>query len=182
MWTLFENASLEKFKPSLSHINSIFDVTIVLVANLWCWCGEQQLCSRNASKRCRPIFSVLLVSFLWCVLLGPCEGSRRKINFTLLAPEEPPEEEERLNEILPTVRIGLEFVSNPTTGKLPSHLYDLGLHYRDTNGSATIGPLAAFELKDQTGMFCSIFTLTIFSTISITYIVHIILQKMFLIL
>lgn len=161
MWTLLQNASLRKSKPLLSNISFIFDVAIVLVVNLWCWCGEQ-LCIRNSSKRSRPIFNVLLASFLWCVLLGPCDGSRRKINFTLLAPEVPPEEEERLNEILPTVRIGLEFVSNPATGKLPSHLYELGLHYRDTNGSATIGPLAAFELKDQTGM---LFQIQIYSVI-----------------
>ncbi|KAK7571986.1 hypothetical protein V9T40_014458 [Parthenolecanium corni] len=152
MWTVLENAS-QKFKHLLSNINFIVDVTIVLVANLWCWCGDKNLCFRNANKRSRPIFNVLLASFLWCVLLGPCDGSRRKINFTLLAPEVPPEDEERLREILPTVRIGLEFVSNPKTGRLPSHIYDLGLHYRDTNGSATIGPLAAFDLKDQTGMF-----------------------------
>lgn len=140
-------------EPAISNMNFIFGVIRGSTENSRHWRaggGEPNFRFWNPSQS-RALFHALLVSLVWCALFGPCQGTRRKINFTLLAPEVPPEDEEKLSEILPTVKIGLEYVSNPKTGKLPSDLYDIGFNYHDTNGSAATGPLAAFDLKDQTG-------------------------------
>lgn len=106
-------------------------------------------------KKRKPVFlKAILIVVVWWVLVGSCTASRRKVRFTIIAPEISVEDEEVLGEILPSVDLATRIVSNPVTGLLPG--YEIQLHYRDSKCSPTYGPLAAIELRNDSGKFSNI--------------------------
>lgn len=134
-----------KFKFLISDIRILS--AIGRCANLMsAFCGH---CPRL--KTFRPIFVNLILALTVCyVFVGSCEAKRRfKIQISVIAPSSPSEDEEILDEIVPSVKLAIEAVTNPIHGILASH--DIELLYRDTNCSATFGPLAAIDLHNASG-------------------------------
>lgn len=100
--------------------------------------------------RLKNAANVLLLFFIYA-LIGSCagSGSHRKVRITVIAPEKATQDEETLGAILPAVDLAIKAVANPVRGRLAG--YEIEHLYRNSNCSATYGPLAAIELHNMSG-------------------------------
>ncbi|KAI5741382.1 hypothetical protein M8J76_013003 [Diaphorina citri] len=73
------------------------------------------------------------------------------VRFSVLAPQNRESHEQTMQTILPSIQLAVRSVADPKHGKLPN--WNITLTYRDTNCSSTDGPMAAFDLHNQSDAF-----------------------------
>ncbi|XKL59229.1 hypothetical protein PGB90_000245 [Kerria lacca] len=136
----------DKFKLSTSNTNFPFDRAISVFNCTRLLFSDTRFNYGIRLENSKIVSHFIIVLFMWCVLVGSCTGSHKKIRFTVIAPKVSVEDEEVLGEILPSIELAMKVVTDPINGLLSN--YEIELNYRDSQCSTTHGPLAAVELHN----------------------------------
>lgn len=100
-----------------------------------------------------PVLHLLVLQFLssyvFCAVQSSKPGVPGTVRFSVLAPLNRESHEQTMQTILPSIELAVLQVADPMHGRLPG--WEIKLTYKNTNCSSTDGPMAAFDLHNQSG-------------------------------
>lgn len=91
----------------------------------------------------------VLIAHVFCSAQSSKPGVPGTVRFSVLAPLNRESHEQTMQTILPSIELAVLHVADPKNGRLPG--WNIKLTYKNTNCSSTDGPMAAFDLHNQSG-------------------------------